>query len=537
MALNEITLRANNNNFPSNRGVSHTRQTTLFDALGTSQRRNKRLRRPQCLENGQENTPPEDGYEADTPAMAEKRIRIDAPICTPPIYNPSSRTAWSAGAIGGSRGLYSPYAALRTRQHHAISPGCISTIGRFAAMVSPAAAVFRLCTDADSQLNTLPLACKYSSVSGAQGSRLALADEGGHVSIFDTLNIDTAESAADAGLQPIARWRAHDNAVFDVEWSADNTQAVTASADESCCLWDVESQQQLGSFIGHSQTVRAVSWRHEDHHCFATASRDGAVMMWDVRCNKTRREDGYAHRPVNIISSAHYGVWNSKMSVRGKKHITGGSVTAIQHLRHNTHLIASAGSTSEVVKYWDVRMKAAPRASALPTPVASSLLLSSTRRSRGTSSLVLDPDGTRLYTACNDNRLYVHNALAPGLPIAQLSAPEFECQSFNIGSAASPCGRHIAAGSSNGSVVVWELDRFGYSSSGRRAVLQGHTKEAGCIAWYPGKDRTQLATCGDDGILRIWEEDQMLADSARTDPAKRFFWGTSQVHSPTQPAL
>ncbi|KAJ2801678.1 hypothetical protein H4R20_003581 [Coemansia guatemalensis] len=383
----------------------------------------------------------------------------------------------------------------------------------------------------------MPLACKYSSVAGAHGSRLALADEGGHVSIFDTLNIDTSESAADAGLQPIARWRAHDNAVFDVEWSADNTQFVTASADECCRLWDVESQQQLGSFVGHSQTVRAVSWRHEDQHCFATASRDGAVMMWDTRCNKTLCDDGYVHRPVNTINRAHYGVWSSKLSARGKKHITGGSVTAIQHLRHNTHLIASAGSTSEVVKYWDVRMKAAPRASALPTPVASSLLLSSTKRSRGTSSLVLDPDGTRLYAACNDNRLYVHNALAPGLPIAQLSAPEFECQSFNIGSAASPCGRHLAAGSSNGNVVVWELDRFGCNSSGRRAVLQGHTKEAGCIAWYPGKDRAQLATCGDDGILRIWDENQMLADAAQTDPAKRFFWGTSKVHNPAQPAL
>ncbi|KAJ2175101.1 hypothetical protein GGF45_003947 [Coemansia sp. RSA 551] len=156
------------------------------------------------------------------------------------------------------------------------------------------------------------------------------------------------------------------------------------------------------------------------------------------------------------------------------------------------------------------------------------LSTSSAGRSRGTASLSLDPDGTRLYSACNDNSVYVHNALMPGQPIARLTAPEFECQSFNVGTSMSTCGRHLAAGSSSGNVVVWELDRMGTNSSGRRAVLQAHTKEAGCVAWYPGKDKTQLATCGDDGVLRLWEENAKLAESAKTDPTKQCSWGVSQ---------
>ncbi|KAJ2759532.1 hypothetical protein IWQ56_005715, partial [Coemansia nantahalensis] len=414
---------------------------------------------------------------------------------------------------------------------HALAADRISAIGRLASLVSPSTGVFQLQADLEPQLALLPLACRYSNTAGA-GGKLALVDEGGSVSMFDTLAID-AESTADSGLQPVLRWQAHNSAVFDIGWRMDDTQAVTASADETCRLWDVERQALLGTFAGHSQTVRSISWRPSDMHCFSTASRDGSIMMWDVRCNKVAAPAAGEHtfRPVNAISRAHHSVGASARALRGRKHVVGGSVTAICHLQHDANLVASTGSTSEIVKYWDLRMRAAPRASTLPTPVAASQLLSPTRRSRGTSSLLLSPDGARLYSACNDSRVYAHNALALEQPIAQLAAPEFECQSFNIGLAASPCGRHLAAGSSSGSVVVWELDRLGANSSGRRAVLQGHVKEAGCVAWYPGGERVQLATCGDDGILRVWDENSHLAAAAQSDPMRRCSWGFSRIAS------
>ncbi|KAJ2902691.1 hypothetical protein GGI21_004528, partial [Coemansia aciculifera] len=244
----------------------------------------------------------------------------------------------------------------------------------------------------------------------------------------------------------------------------------------------------------------------------------------------TKTDDEYTYRPVNTISRAHHELRYAGKAPRGKGGLVAASVTAVQHLRHNTNLIASAGSKSEAIKCWDVRMSAPTRASEPPMPVAASFLATSSGRSRGTSSLALDPDGTRLYSACNDNRVYVHNALSLGSPIAQLEAPEFECSSFNITTSASPCGRHLAAGSSSGSVVVWELDTYGQNSSRRRAVLQGHIKEAGCVAWYPGAEKTQLATCGDDGTMRVWDINAELADAARVDPMRKCRWGFTSVH-------
>ncbi|KAJ2538830.1 hypothetical protein EV175_006414 [Coemansia sp. RSA 1933] len=425
-------------------------------------------------------------------------------------------------------GQCSIHTAVRQRRHQAIVPSTVSMIDRLGSLVSPTARTFGLGTDDESRVGGLPLACKYSNSTGA-GARLALVDESGHVRLFDTLGAVGAE-----GLQPAVQWKAHDNSVFDVEWSPGDDRLVTASADETSRVWDVERQQLLGTFGGHTQTVRSVSWQHGSHHCFSTASRDGSIMVWDVRSNRTAAgasAGDCVYRPVNTIARAHHDLRSSRRPARGKHSAcVAGSVTAIKHLRHNASMVASAGSASEVVKFWDMRMTAPARATALPTPIASSLLASTARRSRGIASLSLDPDGTRLYAACNDNTVHVHNALSLGQALSQLGAPEFQCNSFNISTSMSPCGSYLAAGSAGGAAVVWGVDRYGHNARRARAVLAGHGKEVGCVAWYPGRDRVQLATSGDDGTLRVWDLDASLAEQGRADPMKRFCWGLSTIH-------
>ncbi|KAJ2401680.1 hypothetical protein GGI23_001237 [Coemansia sp. RSA 2559] len=411
-------------------------------------------------------------------------------------------------------------------------------VDRLGSLVSPTARTFRLQSADEPQPVVLPLACKYSNSASARG-KLSLVDEGGYVSIFDTFSAQedalSSQQPGMEGLRPEIRWKAHDNSIFDFEWSPCDDQLVTASADETCKLWDIECQQMLGVFSGHTQTVRSVSWQRTNQHCFSTASRDGSIMMWDVRCNKTAASGEHVYRPVNTIARAHHDIRGSKKPPRGKHGLIAGSVTAIRHLRHDANAIASAGSTNEIVKFWDMRMTVPARHAALPTPAASSVLASTTRRSRGIASLSLDPDGTRLYAACNDNTVYVHNALSLGQPVSQIGAPEFQCNSFNIGTSMSPCGSYLAAGSASGTAVIWGLDRYGHNSKKARAVLEGHDKEVGCVAWYPGKERVQLATSGDDGTLRVWDLDTKLAEEGKADPMKKYCWGFSNIHREPSP--
>ncbi|KAI9505575.1 hypothetical protein GGI25_000927 [Coemansia spiralis] len=555
MALSDITQRTNNERNACDSTASSIRQPTLFDALSAMQRRNKRQRQPTAV--GRENTSSnnDDIYEEKlakrvclTPPKPKRTaeptyLSKDQIVNLGGLHNKHQEKQNHLACSRQSRrlpfALYSIHTAVHERCHRPIASCNISTFGRLASLVSPSAHTFQLQADDESQVNVLPLACKYSNTIATRG-RLALVDESGRVSLFNTLCKNPDPSADTDGLRPILQWKAHDNSVFDLEWSPNDSQIVTASADETCRLWDAERQLLLGTFSGHTQTVRSLSWQHGSEHCFLSASRDGSIMTWDVRCNKTAIDGSHVHRPVNTIARAHHDVRCVKKTMRGKHSVVAGSVTAIKHLCHNTNMIASTGSTNEIVKYWDMRMTAPTRgASALPVPAALSLCSSrssslTVKRSRGIASLSLDPDGTRLYAACNDNSVYVHNALAPGHPIAQLNAPEFECNNFNIGTSMSPCGSHLAAGSASGCVIVWELDRYGCNSSRMRAVLEGHDKEAGCIAWYPGKDQVQLATSGDDGTLRVWDINTQLAEEGKADPMRKYQWGFSTTRQANQ---
>ncbi|KAJ2660153.1 hypothetical protein IWW48_003100 [Coemansia sp. RSA 1200] len=507
MVLSDITQRIKNASLAADSGAqSSVRQITLFDLLNTTKQRHKRQRKSGRVTVDKEN----ENDENTSPCADEKqakRICVGSPRRTRANYSPSTRNNLLL------------FDEPQEQPH------------RLSSLVSPTARTFRLQSVDEPQLTVLPLACKYSNSVKARG-KLSLVDESGYISIFDTFSEQDAapHQLATEGMRPIIKWKAHDNSVFDFEWGPFGDQIVTASADEMCKLWDVERQQVLGMFSGHTQTVRSVSWQRSSLHCFSTASRDGSIMVWDIRCNKTTTTPGEpVYRPVNTISGAHHDVRGSKKPTRNKHSVISGSVTAIKHLCHDANVIASAGSTNEIIKYWDMRMTAPIRSAILPTPIASSLLASATTRSRGIASLSIDPDGTRIYAACNDNSVYVHNALALGQPISRLEAPEFQCNSFNIGTSMSPCGSYLAAGSASGSVVIWELDRYGYNSRKTRAVLDGHGKEVGCVAWYPGKDRVQLATSGDDGTLRVWDLDPKLAEEGKADPMRKYCWGFSRI--------
>ena len=66
-------------------------------------------------------------------------------------------------------------------------------------------------------------------------------------------------------------WLAHKNAIFDLDWVPGKNQLVTASGDQTVALWDVETEQSLRVFRGHSSSVKTVRY-HEDEQCEYTIS-------------------------------------------------------------------------------------------------------------------------------------------------------------------------------------------------------------------------------------------------------------------------
>uniref|UniRef100_A0A673FS48 Uncharacterized protein n=1 Tax=Sinocyclocheilus rhinocerous TaxID=307959 RepID=A0A673FS48_9TELE len=95
-----------------------------------------------------------------------------------------------------------------------------------------------------------PFGCTFSSAPGQQSS-LAVANEEGFVTIFNT---------GEKQSSVLKEWQAHDNAVFDIAWVPGANRLVTASGDQTACLWDVITGDLLGTFKGHHCSLKSVAF-------------------------------------------------------------------------------------------------------------------------------------------------------------------------------------------------------------------------------------------------------------------------------------
>jgi guanine nucleotide-binding protein G(I)/G(S)/G(T) subunit beta-1 len=69
----------------------------------------------------------------------------------------------------------------------------------------------------------------------------------------------------------------------------DDNQIVTSSGDMSCALWDIETGQQVTSFLGHTGDVMSLSLS-PDMRTFVSGACDASAKLWDIReslCKQT----------------------------------------------------------------------------------------------------------------------------------------------------------------------------------------------------------------------------------------------------------
>jgi WD40 repeat protein len=69
--------------------------------------------------------------------------------------------------------------------------------------------------------------------------------------------------------------------------------------------------------------------------------------------------------------------------------------------------------------------------------------------------------------------------LSQPVPIQKFTADNFVSSSFYVRLAVSPCGRFLLSGSARDRIWIWDTE----SADGRPASLNGHSEEAGVVAW------------------------------------------------------
>ncbi|KAG0223010.1 hypothetical protein BGW42_006167 [Actinomortierella wolfii] len=255
---------------------------------------------------------------------------------------------------------------------------------------------------------------------------------------------------------------------------------ISASGDQTARLHDIETRTCLGIFSGHTGSIKSVSIKPNDNNIFATAARDGAVFIWDVRCSSTTSPTGETtYRPSDRLLNVH-ATKSRQSPPKRLKHGSDGpnTASAVQYMIHNDNILASTGSLDGCIKYWDVRKHGSYFKVDYPTPLQTSTYIPRTKRAHGLAAMALSPDGVSLYAVSSDNHLYMYNASTLGAPIRQFTGENFACSSYYIKIAVSPDGQFVASGSSK-NLYVWDVDR----PHKKPLIFHGHEREVTAVDW------------------------------------------------------
>ncbi|XP_023216280.1 denticleless protein homolog [Centruroides sculpturatus] len=338
-----------------------------------------------------------------------------------------------------------------------------------------------------------PFAAKFCSVPGRRNI-LALSSEDGDVLLMNT-NYKANKSL-------IKRWKAHNNAIFDLCWLNDEYKIITASGDQQAILWNPDTETKLGVFKGHSSSIKCVSCQPNSKDTFATASRDGNIMIWDIRCNKNQEDNTF--QPVITIRDAHNAasLLPGTPKHRGKKgvyNLSGNPLNSVTSITfQNENLLFSAGTADAVIKVWDLRKNYCnTKKEALPFKKFPYKGVST--KAHGYTSLVFNENHTLLYASCTDSVIYSYNCHSYNpLPLATYFG--HKTSTFFVKMAINGDGKYLLSGSSDNKAYIWKISKPGRPF----AQLIGHQAEVTAVAWS-SNDFTKIVTCSDDVHVFFWD--------------------------------
>ncbi|KAF2011474.1 Lethal(2)denticleless protein [Aaosphaeria arxii CBS 175.79] len=270
---------------------------------------------------------------------------------------------------------------------------------------------------------------------------VAVGDEDGWVHL-----LDAEDTASSDFTKSHLSFRAHSNAIMDIQFSSDDMYLATGSGDQTAQILDARTQQCVSVLAKHKSSVKQVRFQPGEDNIVATSSRDGAVHIWDLRCSGGTNvhsawgPDAPYASSIRTFTSAHadsaYGHMSSMASMKGSREMSGKSeavnrrsdisVTALSFLPEGRkHLLLTASDASTSIKLWDIRGRYSLRGPALPVSTTSQPKSHNKHRHYAVNSLTLNGDATRLYALSKDNTVYAYSMSHLILGVA----PELSLQS------------------------------------------------------------------------------------------------------------
>lgn len=347
-------------------------------------------------------------------------------------------------------------------------------------------------------------------------SLVAIGDEDGGVRLVDSAHAESISFG-----QEHVSFKPHHNAVMDIAFSSDDYLFATASGDQTARIIDMRTQQTRYIMTGHMSSVKQVRFQPGNDSIVATSSRDGSVLIWDLRCRGSDApvsdfrvsfepgNDMLASRHKQVIYAstcmsirdAHAGKsplaqsaaasTNSSLFAKSDSSLVPKrldvSITALSFLSaSHSHLLLTASEANASVKLWDIRHRGPRNGPAIPVSSTPEPESHTRHRHFGINSLALSGDGSRFYALCRDSTVYAYSTNhlilgnAPELsnpapkwrraregqsglgPLYGFRHPQFHATSFYVKAAIRPAKgdkpEMLAVGSRDGCAVLFPTD-------------------------------------------------------------------------------
>jgi WD40 repeat protein/DNA-binding SARP family transcriptional activator len=312
---------------------------------------------------------------------------------------------------------------------------------------------------------------------------------------------------ADAAYMPGTRrvFEGHEGPIAGLAISDDGRTAISASADATLILWDLDTGEVIRRFTGHEGPVHNVAL-HPAGDRALSASADGALILWDLDSGQAlRRFDGHTGEVRSVAispdgkralsgSADHTLILWDLESGQVLRRFTGHSGEVLDVAISPDGKRAMSGSADHSLILWELSS-----GKVIHHFVGQSDTLEGTYDPQGhfgpVWGVAFSPDGQRAVSVAYDEYTLVWD-LTTGEWLARFRPPALAAHLYGL--AVSPDGRTALIGTLDNRVALLDL-----AEGKTRLELHGHSGRVLSVAFTP--DGRRALSGSSDGTLRLWD--------------------------------